>query len=169
MDSVYDRQKGVATIFDYVSFSSAILADNLRQTIGIEYCGVVNIYNPAHVQDFEQWATHYTTYEAAIQDFVRVGYWPVLLAPYNNVADANKVQYLTDYDHPPKAVYITGPDEILGVRNYSHDKLIELCNDVVTIPSDNRELHAMSALTCALWDRTLKNNLVSYYYNNRGK
>ena len=192
MDSVFDRQKDLAVIYDYWSFGATTLLDNLRCTLGIEFVGVINYPDNEEAPD---WLTQYESYSTAISDFMRTGFWPVLLSPtsklcghckgdgevgsskpggYDTIKNCRlcggsgrkSKQYLTDYEHPPKAVYIVGPDNC-DADHALPEKLISLCNDVVTVPSDDRELHAISALVCSLWDRHVKNSLVSYYYNNR--
>ncbi len=164
MDSVRERKDGVATIFDYSSFSGGLIVNNLRCTIGIEQIAVVNITDPMHVGEFEVWADDlYNNYDDAIREYVRVGYWPVLLATAQHVdkIGRNNVSYLTDYRHPPKAVYIIGPDNsdsgAAKGDDAFYENLVTKCNDVITIPSDDRELYGVTALTIALWDRHIKN------------
>ena len=166
MDPIRKRAKGVAVIFDYSSFSGKLIVDNLRCTLGIERTAVINITDPMHVPEFDKWADVYDTYDDAITAFVKLGYWPVLLAPSTdkNQLRRSGVSYLTQYKHPPTAVYIVGPDSDHSHRTDEHDKdfykrLITKCNDVITVPSDDRELYAVSALTIVLWDRHVKANL----------
>ena len=149
------RRDEVAVIFDYSSFSGSLIVDNLRCTLGIGGVGVINVTDPMHVPKFEKWATIYDDYDAAISDFVRTGYWPVLLATtlHNVEAPAGKVHDLRRYRHPDKTVYVVGPDSGPPAL-YKH--LYTLCNDVVTIPSDDREMYAVSAIAITLWDRTVK-------------
>ncbi len=165
MDSVRSRQKGVAAIFDYSSFSGSLVVNNLRCTLGIERTAVINVTDPMHVPEFEQWADVYADYDTAISAFVKAGYWPVLLAPATDYSQVRRpvVSYLTDYRHPDKAVYITGPDSPSD-DDKIYERLIEVCNDVITVPSDDRDLYAVTALTVALWDRHIKadSNLREY-------
>lgn len=155
MDSVRTTNEGIAVVFDYSSFGGSLIINNLRCTLELDYVGIVNVTDPMHVPEFDKWATVYDSYDDAISDFVRTGYWPVLLATtlHNGVDPTKQIQDLRRYQHPPKVVYVVGPDTSVPD---CYKRLYDLCNDVVTIPSDDREMYAVSALAIVLWDRVIK-------------